>query len=43
VSSGHRGEAFEAARYGIDTLKERVAIWKQEHWADGEAHWPGST
>jgi molybdopterin synthase catalytic subunit len=42
VSSGHRGEAFEAARYGIDTLKERVAIWKQEHWADGEAHWPGS-
>lgn len=42
VSCGHRAEAFEAARYGIDTLKDRVAIWKQEHWAQGGAHWPGT-
>lgn len=42
VSAGHRTEAFEAARYGIDTLKETVAIWKKEHWADGEAHWVDS-
>jgi molybdopterin synthase catalytic subunit len=42
VSAGHRGEAFDAARYGIDTLKASVAIWKQEHWADGGAHWPGA-
>jgi molybdopterin synthase catalytic subunit len=35
VSSPHRAEAFEAARFCIDTLKETVPIWKQEHWAGG--------
>ena len=42
VSAAHRAEAFAAARYGIDTLKATVPIWKQEHWADGGAHWPGT-
>jgi molybdopterin synthase catalytic subunit len=36
VSSPHRGEAFDAARFAIDTLKETVPIWKREHWADGD-------
>jgi molybdopterin synthase catalytic subunit len=35
VSAPHRGDAFEAARYCIDTLKETAPIWKREHWADG--------
>lgn len=35
VSSPHRPEAFEAARFCIDTLKETVPIWKREHWKDG--------
>ncbi|MCU1459224.1 MAG: molybdopterin converting factor, large subunit [Actinomycetia bacterium] len=35
VSSPHRAEAFEAARYCIDTLKETVPIWKREHWSGG--------
>jgi molybdopterin synthase catalytic subunit len=35
ASSPHRAEAFEAARFGIDTLKETVPVWKLEHWADG--------
>jgi molybdopterin synthase catalytic subunit len=35
VSSPHRDVAFEAARYCIDTLKESVPIWKQEHWSGG--------
>jgi molybdopterin synthase catalytic subunit len=35
VSSAHRDVAFEAARFTIDTLKESVPIWKQEHWAGG--------
>ena len=35
VSAPHRAEAFEAARYGIDTLKATVPIWKREHWAGG--------
>jgi len=32
----HRGDAFAAARYTIDTLKERVPIWKKEVTIDGE-------
>lgn len=35
VSTPHRGEAFEAARFGIDALKATAPIWKQERWADG--------
>jgi molybdopterin synthase catalytic subunit len=35
VSSPHRAEAFAAAQFGIDTLKETVPVWKQEHWAGG--------
>lgn len=35
VSSPHRNEAFEAARFCIDTLKESAPIWKREHWSDG--------
>ena len=35
VSSPHRAEAFEAARFCIDTLKETVPIWKREHWEGG--------
>jgi molybdopterin synthase catalytic subunit len=35
VSSPHRADAFEAARWCIDTLKESAPIWKREHWSDG--------
>jgi molybdopterin synthase catalytic subunit len=35
VSSPHRADAFDAARFCIDTLKESAPIWKQEHWAGG--------
>ncbi len=35
VSSPHREEAFGAARFCIDTLKESAPIWKQEHWTGG--------
>jgi molybdopterin synthase catalytic subunit len=37
VSSPHRPAAFEAARFGIDTLKSTAPIWKRERWADGES------
>src|ERR1700724_2003149 len=43
VAAAHRGAAFEACRWIIDTLKKTVPIWKKEHfadgavWADGEA------
>jgi molybdopterin synthase catalytic subunit len=36
VSSAHRAEAFEAARFGIDRLKQDVPIWKREHFEGGE-------
>lgn len=36
VSSPHRPEAFEAARFGIDTLKATIPIWKRETWEGGE-------
>lgn len=35
VSAPHRGEAFDAARFCIDTLKATVPIWKREHWPGG--------
>ena len=35
VSAPHRPEAFEAARWCIDTLKATVPIWKRETWAGG--------
>ena len=36
VAAGpHRDEAFSACRYGIDTLKDRVTIWKKEVYSDG--------
>lgn len=39
VSSPHRGDAFEACRWLIDTLKEVVPIWKRERWDDGREEW----
>ncbi len=42
VASAHRGAAFDACRWIIDTLKQIVPIWKKEYfedgavWADGE-------
>ena len=42
VSSPHRPEAFAAARFGIDTLKSTVPIWKKEHWGES-AEWGQSS
>jgi molybdopterin synthase catalytic subunit len=35
VCSAHRGAAFDACRFGIDTLKRSVPIWKKEFFRDG--------
>ncbi len=35
VASAHRGAAFDACRWLIDTIKKQVPIWKQEHFVDG--------
>lgn len=38
VSAPHRAEAFDAARFCIDTVKTAVPIWKHETW-DGGTDW----
>lgn len=42
VACPHRGEAFDACRYAIDTLKQTVPIWKKEVAEDGE-EWVSET
>ncbi|MFM2063619.1 MAG: hypothetical protein RLZZ507_3290 [Cyanobacteriota bacterium] len=39
VGCPHRGEAFAACQYAIDTLKHNAPIWKKEHWQDGSSSW----
>lgn len=39
VSAPHRGEAFTAARFCIDVLKESVPVWKREYGGDGTSGW----
>ena len=36
VASAHRGAAFDACRFTIDTIKQIVPIWKKEFFEDGE-------
>lgn len=43
VRAAHRGDAYEASRYVIDTLKARVPIWKQDHLADGTHRYQDGT
>mgnify|MGYP001818436831 CR=1 FL=1 len=40
VASPHRDAAFLAARFLIDTLKDRLPVWKKEVYGDGH-HWIG--
>jgi len=42
ASAAHRGAAFDACEYAIDTLKESVPIWKKEIFEDGEV-WVSAT
>jgi molybdopterin synthase catalytic subunit len=38
VSTAHRADAFESARFIMDELKKRAPIWKKEFWPGG-AEW----
>lgn len=38
VSCAHRADAFAAAKFIIDELKQRAPIWKKEFWPGG-AEW----
>lgn len=39
VSSPHRAAAFDACRYVIDEVKQRLPIWKKEYYASGKTEW----
>jgi len=41
VAAPHRGEALEACRWLIDTLKAEVPIFKKELYVDGGTNWVG--
>ena len=43
ASHAHRAQALDATRTVIDTLKQRVPIWKLEHYTDGERAWVDPT
>jgi len=42
VASAHRSDAFTAARFIIDELKQQAPIWKKEFWPGGAEWSPGS-
>lgn len=39
VASAHRDEAYQASRFIIEQVKQRLPVWKQEHYANGETEW----
>jgi molybdopterin synthase catalytic subunit len=36
VGAGHRPEAFEACRFILETIKEKVPLWKKEYTKEGD-------
>ncbi len=42
TASAHRGQAFDASRALIDTLKAEVPIWKHQRFTDGTDEWVGT-
>lgn len=42
VAAPHRAACYDASRFVIEELKERVPIWKHEVYADGSARWVGA-
>lgn len=42
AAGAHRGQAFDASRDLIDTLKSEVPIWKHQWFADGSEEWVGT-
>ena len=39
VGAAHREEAFQAARFLIERIKNEVPIWKKQIFEDGESEW----
>jgi len=45
IAAAHarRAPSLAAAQQVIEVLKQRVPIWKREHYADGERRWVDPT
>jgi molybdopterin synthase catalytic subunit len=43
AASAHRADAFAAARYAIERIKQIAPIWKHEHFAGGDVWIEGAT
>ncbi|MEZ0165684.1 molybdenum cofactor biosynthesis protein MoaE [Kineococcus sp. LSe6-4] len=39
VSAAHRAEAFAACARLVDEVKDRLPVWKHQHFADGTSEW----
>lgn len=39
VSTPHRAQAFDSARYIIEEIKKRLPVWKHEVYGAGESAW----
>jgi molybdopterin synthase catalytic subunit len=39
VSASHRAEAFRTCSDLVDSIKQRLPIWKHQQFADGTAEW----
>ncbi|OKH64530.1 molybdenum cofactor biosynthesis protein MoaE [Mycolicibacterium sp.] len=42
VSADHRRAAFETCSRLVDTVKDRLPVWKHQHFADGTDEWVNS-
>src|SRR5699024_12388258 len=42
VSAPHRNQAFAACDDLVDTVKQRLPIWKHQVFDDGESEWVGA-
>lgn len=43
VGTAHRGECYAASRYAIEAIKERLPVWKKEHFVEGGGDWRENT
>jgi molybdopterin synthase catalytic subunit len=42
VAADHRGAAFATCQRLVDTVKERLPVWKHQFFSDGSEEWVGS-
>lgn len=43
VAASHRSQAFSAISDLVDEVKDRVPVWKKQHFPDGTHEWTGIT